>query len=140
MHTIKKLISTLRALDKLIEDESARNPDFSRKVHDILGQTKSLPKSSAKKSTQDTIPDVMGKYGEFDGDEEKMRNWLARLGTPVCGKIIRKQRFAVGKNLKQYEDMNKLINIIIEGIKKRRNRGLAVLDTLSKQPIMETKN
>jgi hypothetical protein len=127
MQAIKKLISTLRAFDKLIDEEFARNPEFARKACVALGQTE--PSSKKQKTTACAIPDASGKYEEFNGDREKMREWLELLGPLVCKKIIQKKRFAVGKKLRSDEDMNKLIVIIIDGIERQRKRGSSFLGT-----------
>ena len=128
MSASRKLIETLRALGRLIEEEADRNPAFAEKLEAI---TAGLPvRSAAQRKDKDhdataEILDVLKEY-ESRGPEE-FRFWLRACPLLTLRAIIKANGFDPEKRSARWSEPDKLIGLIAEQTAARLKRGSAFL-------------
>lgn len=129
MSASRKLIETLRALSRLIEEEADRNPAFAEKLEAITADLPVRSKAQRKDKNQDTaadVPDVLKEY-ETRGSEE-FRFWLRASPVPQLRAIIKANGFDPEKKSVRWTEPDKLIGLIAEQTAARLKRGSAFLE------------
>jgi hypothetical protein len=124
-----KLIETLRALGRLIEEEADRNPAFAEKLEAITAGLPVRSKAQRKGKDQDAakdVPEVLKEY-EIRGSEE-FRFWLRASSVPQLRAIIKANGFDPEKKSARWTEPDKLIGLIAEQTAARLKRGSAFLE------------
>ena len=129
MSASRKLIETLRALGRLIEEEADRNPAFAEKLEAITADLPARSVALRKDKYQDAaadIPDVLKEY-ETRGAEE-FRFWLRSSPLLQLRAIIKANGFDPEKKSARWTEPDKLIGLIAEQAAARLKRGSAFLE------------
>ncbi len=129
MQSTKKLTAVLRDLVALLDDESARNPDFAGRLETVLaglphrfGKTRDVLKSA--KSVVPT-PDVFSALQEKG--ETEFRFWLRSLDVPTLKAIIKANGFDTAKASRRWTDPDKFVALVGDQTVTRLKRGSAFL-------------
>jgi hypothetical protein len=129
MSASRKLIETLRALGKLVEEEAGRNPAFAEKLEAITANLPARSAAQRKDKDQDVtrdIPDVLKEY-ESRGPEE-FRFSLRSHPLSLLRAIIKANGFDPEKRSARWSEPDKLISLIAEQTAARLKRGSAFLE------------
>jgi len=129
MREEKVLISLLRRLAALVEEEANQNPHFSERLDAILSQ---VPRRDAarKKPQFETyageLPDIFTEWKARGAGEFEL--WLRDLGVPVLRALIKHHGFDSSKRSKKWDDPMKLAHLVSQQLQARMNRGSSFLN------------
>lgn len=129
MNASRKVIETLRAIGKLIEEEADRNAAFAEKLEAITASI--LVRATTHRKHKDSpgatdVPDVLKEY-ETRGSEE-FRFWLRTSSIPQLRAIIKANGFDPEKKSARWSEPDKLVSLIAEQTAARLKRGSAFLE------------
>lgn len=134
MRKEKALIGLLSSLVDLLNEESARNPEFSSKLNALLTE---LPekKATLKKSTKATppehLPDIHAEWNVRS--EIDFRLWLRDQPIPVLRAVIRTEDLDATHRTVKWKEVEKLADFIADNLKARRSRGSAFIGRNTKE-------
>jgi hypothetical protein len=134
MRKEKALIGLLRGLVDLLAEESARNPDFSNKLDDLLSELperKGTSKRAAKITQTVHLPDIHAEWnarGEID-----FRLWLRDQSIAILRSLIRAEDLDATRRTAKWKEPEKLADFITENLKARQARGSAFIGRSAKE-------
>jgi hypothetical protein len=126
MQPTKKLITILRDLLSVVEDEANRNPEFALKLNALMAELPSRPARQPRlpKITV-TIPDVFAIFQEKG--EQEFAFWVRTLDIPTLKAVIRTNGFDPAKASQRWTDPDKFAALVIEQTGARMKRGSSFL-------------
>ncbi len=129
MRKEKALITMLRGLVDLLDEESSRNPEFAEQLDNILAP---LPKRrpAAKKKVQSTkesidLPDIYAEWHSLG--ETEFRLWLQDQPVEILRSLIRKHDLDATRRTTKWKDPEKLSSFIADQLQSRVTRGSSFL-------------
>jgi hypothetical protein len=128
MRKEKALTNLLRSLVDLLTEESARNPEFSVKLNNLLTE---LPekrisaKKPAKSVAPENLPDIHAEWNARG--EMEFQFWLRSQSIPVLRAIIRKEDLDAARRTVKWKEAEKLADFIVENLRARQSRGSAFI-------------
>lgn len=128
MRKEKILIKMLRDIADLLNDESARNPQFANQLGLIISEitkqddTKRRP-SKAKVNGQ--IPDIHSEWSTRG--ELEFRLWLRDQPIEILKSIIKQQGFDPTYKTQKWKEAEKLSDFITNGLLARLSKGSAFI-------------
>lgn len=128
MRKEKALIGLLRGLVGLLAEESARNPEFSSKLDNLLSE---LPEktTTAKRAAKTTppvhLPDIHTEWNAR-GDTD-FRLWLRDQQVPMLRALIRAEDLDATRRTVKWKEPEKLANFIADSLRARQARGSAFI-------------
>jgi hypothetical protein len=126
MQPTKKLITILRDLLSIVEDEATRNPEFARKLNALMAELPSRPvRQPRPPKIAVNIPDVLGVFQEKG--EQEFGFWIRTLDIPTLKAVIRTNGFDPAKASQRWTDPDKFAALIIEQTAARMKRGSSFL-------------
>lgn len=128
MRKDKALISLLRGLAELLSEESARNPEFARKLESLLSGLPERKANVTKPEIQippEQLPDIHAEWNAR-GDSE-FRLWLLDQPTPILRAVIRAQDLDPTRRTVKWREAEKLAEFIADGLSARLSRGSAFI-------------
>lgn len=132
MRKDKALISLLRGLAELLSEESARNPEFARKLESLLSdppERRAKPPKVETQTSPEQLPDIHAEWNAR-GDSE-FRLWLRDQPTPVLRAVIRAQDLDPTRRTVKWREAEKLAEFIADGLSARLSRGSAFIRSRS---------
>jgi hypothetical protein len=129
MRKEKALILMLRGLVDLINEEAARNPEFSAQLDHLLSPLPSRKVAKKKRRTlvESSLPDI---YSEFTArGPTEFTLWLRDHPVEVLRGLIRLHDLDATRRTSKWKDNGKLSNFISEQIRSRTARGSSFLTT-----------
>jgi hypothetical protein len=129
MRSKKPLISLLRKLVDILEDEATRNPAFSSRLDEVIAPFLEIQEPRVKPSSKrfgEELPDVHSELAER-GDSE-FRSWLRAQPVEVLRAIIRREDLDAARRASKWKDEGKLADFIADGLRSRMSRGFAFID------------
>lgn len=134
MRKEKALVGLLRGLVDLLTEESARNPEFSNKLDNLLSELpekKSTAKKAAKVTPPENLPDIHAELtarGETD-----FRLWLRDQPVPVLRAVIRAEDLDATRRTVKWKEAEKLADFIADSLRARQSRGSAFIGRGTKE-------
>lgn len=134
MRKEKALTNLLRDLVALLSEESARNPEFSRKLDGLLSELherKAATKKSVKAATVEILPDI---HAELSArGEANLRLWLRDQSIPVLRAIVRVEDLDAARRTAKWKEAEKLAGFIVDNLLARQTRGSAFIGRNTKE-------
>lgn len=127
MRKEKTLTVLMRSIADLIDGEASINPDFAKKINDLLAETpikiKDKKSNQITKSKNIDLPDIYFQWenlGELD-----FKFWLNSLPIEILRALIHAHDFDPARRTIKWKEQSKLTAYITEGIRARLSRGFA---------------
>ena len=129
MRNKSSLARLLRGLVNLLAEESGNNPEFAKKLDQLLEplavKRTSTSAGSRKASPLPPLPDI---YGERERlGEKEFEFWLRDQPISILHALIRKHDFDGARRTEKWKDKEKLAGFIAERLQNRLDRGSAFL-------------
>ncbi len=128
MRKEKILIDLLRGLTDLLIEESAHNPEFSRKLETLLSELpekKATAKKSVKTVPPEHLPDVHAELSNRGVTD--FRLWLRDQSVEELRAVIRKEDLDANRRTVKWKEAEKLADFITDGLQARQSRGSAFI-------------
>jgi hypothetical protein len=126
MQSTKKLTPILRNLLTLIDEETARNPEFAAKLEAIMAELPTRPARLPRPPrTAVEIPDVFAALKEKG--EAEFGFWVRTLDIPTLKAVVRANGFDPAKASQRWTDPDKFVGLVVEQTGARLKRGSAFL-------------
>jgi hypothetical protein len=124
MRKEKILIKLLHGLTKVLAEEADRNPEFARKIEDLLttlSQVPERPKPNRRESRNVELPDI---YSEWHArGEEEFRLWLRDRSLEALQGLIKHHDFDPSRRTSRWKEREKLSSFIADQLRGRLSRG-----------------
>lgn len=140
MRKEKELTALLRGLVDLISDEAGSNPQFAKKLDELLNPLPNRRQTSrtlqfAKDAIE--LPDI---HQEWDmRGEAEFRLWLRDQPIPILRRLIRQHDLDAARRTDKWQESEKLSAHIADQIKARLARGASFVKR-STQPNVEVRS
>ena len=125
----QKLSGLLKGLAQLLEEEAARNVEFSAQLNLLLNPVQASPKPKNPRArgnqSSATTPDVLSTLEELG--EEEFRFWLRTFDIRTLKEIVKSNGFDVARASHKWTDPDKFLNLIVEQTSARLRRGSGFL-------------
>ena len=128
MRKEKILIKILRDIADLLNEESARNPQFASQLELIISEItrKDEPqKRPSKAKLNEQIPDIHSEWSSKG--EMEFRLWLRDQPVVILKSIIRLQDFDPTHKTTRWKEAEKLSDFITNGLLARLSKGSAFI-------------
>jgi hypothetical protein len=130
MRKQEAVIKLLRRLVEIVAEEAKRNPEFERRLEELLVAPPSAPrkKTGNWKATQlspSELPDI---YGERNArGEADFRMWLRDQPVEVLRGVIRQHDLDAARRTSKWKDSEKLGTYIADQLQARATRGASFM-------------
>ena len=129
MQPTKKLTVVLRDLVALLDDESARNPEFAARLDVVLaGLPDQRGKSRRSQKSLKLGADVLDVFAALQKQgETEFRFWLRSLDVPTLKAVIKANGFDPAKTSHRWAEPDKFVALVADQTAARLKRGYAFL-------------
>lgn len=128
MRRKKTLLTLLRRLVAVLEEESARNPDFATRLEGVLSlprQSMITKKRSRAPRAPQQLPDIYAEW-KMRGEAE-FRLWLRDQPIEILRTVIRRHDLDAARRTHKWIDPEKLSAFVSEQLQARLARGSSFL-------------
>lgn len=131
MRSQETLVRLLRELVDLLADESARNPEFARRLDDLLAALPASKKAAAPKAQAKAAKrPALDVHAEWQArGEAGVRVWLREQPVSDLRAMIREQDLDPTRRTAKWREAEKLAGYIADGLRARLARGSSFLGT-----------
>ena len=132
MRSEKILVDFLKKIVSVVYDECNSNPEFAKKIDQVLSEIHMPNKSSRSKKKQDepvaeAIPEL---YNEWHArDEVDFAIWLLEHPVPVLHATIRSYELDARKQATKWKAAKKLSDFIVDKLRTKVTRGSSFIRT-----------
>jgi hypothetical protein len=128
MRSEKALMTLLRGLVRLLDEESRRNPGFAARLDRLLSdrpETRTSAKRPAAARSRAELPDIHAEWSAR-GDAD-FRLWLREQPMQLLRALIRKNDLDPTRRTSRWKEVEKLSAFIADGLRLRLARGASFL-------------
>lgn len=127
MRNEKTLIKLLRGMADLLAREAERNPDFAKRLDEVLQDLPARPARAEKRGSRlvGQLPDIHAEWnarGEVD-----FRLWLREQPISILRSLIRSHGFDAARRTGKWREAEKLSEFIADNLRSRLSRGAVFL-------------
>jgi len=132
MRSEKILVDLFKKFVSVVYEECNSNPEFAKKIDEVIAEIPMSKKSSSYKKKQDetvaeAIPEL---YNEWHArDEVDFTMWLLESTVPVLHATIRSYELDARKQAAKWKDAKKLADFIVDKLRTKVTRGSSFIRT-----------